>query len=43
MSSTKNPLFQKDIRNKIKSTDYIDSENPEIPKQKKNPPFFLFY
>ncbi len=43
MSSTKNPLFQKDIRNKIKSTDYIDSENPEIPKQKKNPPFFQFY
>lgn len=43
MSNIKNPLFQKDIRNKIKSTDYVDSENPNIPKQKKNPPFFQFY
>ena len=39
----KHSLLIVDIRNKIKSTDYIDSENPEIPKQKKNPPFFQFY
>lgn len=43
MSSTKNPLFQKDIRNEISSKDYLDKENPNKPTKTKNPPFFQFY
>lgn len=39
----KNPLFEKDIRHGIAGKNYIDSENPDIPKVKKNPPFFQFY
>ena len=39
----KNPLFEKDIRHTITGKNYIDSENPDIPKVKKNPPFFQFY
>lgn len=43
MSSDKNPLFQRDIRNNISSKEYLDKENPDKPTKTKNPPFFQFY
>lgn len=40
---SKNPMFERDIRNGIKSTRYVDNNSPEMPKVAKNPPFFQFY
>lgn len=39
----KNPLFEREIKDGIRATNYLDKDNPDIPKVAKNPPFFQLY
>lgn len=41
--NAKNPLFERDLRSPIRSTEYSDKLDPNAPKVTKNPPFFQLY
>ncbi len=38
-----NPIFEKELKDPIKGTQYLDVDSPDKPSVIKNPPFFQFY
>lgn len=41
--TAKNPLFDRDLRSPIRSTEYVDNTDPNALRVAKNPPFFQLY